>query len=575
MTGQTRSRHDECNDGLLKIYADSLRMLITRFQPKKVIQISDSLLQVHSDLVCPDIVRIKACRAYAYEHLFNFEAAIVIYNDILKVAVKNQFIEEEIIVRMSLARVYESIERPELCVQYLEEINKLFETYENKSLMSHYYVRASSYHRIYKDKDVAREYAHKAIRLGKKSGRIGSLAGGNLILGLLTDDFDESIEYLKKASQYCLEEGDYVTYIFQELNIARKYLKKNDFKHSLEAINSVVNEIKDLTENDKIYYQLKLYLSTIKAEAHEGLGEKDSLIIALKQINQYTTLFGEITNQEKINQLIVDNTVSQEKEKVKSAKKLNVFLFLGIISLFGIIILLSRLIMANKATNKKIGEQSLTITQQYGELQKLYNYQSTLLSEVHHRIKNNLQLIISLLILQKAKLTNSFEQKFLNDLSHRISSIALIHEHLYSLKEFEKVNVSQYSRGLLNNLMTLTPKKNVHITNKVDDIRLNLETTTPLGLIWSELVSNSLKYNGHDKELNIYIELFQSEDNYFMHYYDNGIGYPKGQFQDNNEGIGFTIIQSLSKQLAAQTSTYNSEGAHFTMEFKEKIISPL
>ena len=83
--GQLQSK---CSDERLEVYADSIRILITHFKPEMAIQLSDSLLQAHSTLVCPDLVRIKAWKAYAYEHLFNFEAAIEIHNNILKTAEK-------------------------------------------------------------------------------------------------------------------------------------------------------------------------------------------------------------------------------------------------------------------------------------------------------------------------------------------------------------------------------------------------------------------------------------------------------------------------------------------------------
>ena len=175
--------------------------------------------------------------------------------------------------------------------------------------------------------------------------------------------------------------------------------------------------------------------------------------------------------------------------------------------------------------------------------------------------------------LQKAKMDNDSEQTFLNVLSRRINSIALIHDQLYSLKEFEKIDVGLYSDALLKNLITLSPENDVQIEHKVDDIRLNLETITPLGLIWSELISNSLKYNRNKTGLKIYFDLKKDARTFFMHYRDNGAGYPEGKFVGNTQGIGHTIIHSLSRQLAAKTETYNSDGAHFTMTFEEKKIS--
>jgi len=247
-------------------------------------------------------------------------------------------------------------------------------------------------------------------------------------------------------------------------------------------------------------------------------------------------------------------------------------------------ILFTRMIVKWRTSNLKkyqkeleqtIKERTLQVVEEKEKTEKLYEYQSTLLSEVHHRIKNNLQLIMSLLILQKAKLGEEFDTGILDMLSHRINSISLIHEQLYNNKEFEKLDVSLYAEKLLENFNSLISEQNVNAEFEVSNFQFNLETITPLGLIWSELISNSLKYNIGKEGLKIFFKLEKSQNGYFMHYKDNGVGYPNGRFDTSKSGMGYNIIHTLARQLFAKTNNYNSDGAHFTMEFEEKQISPL
>ncbi len=574
--GQEERKQISCEDENLKVYADSLWQLMVGYQPKKVVQIADSLLKYNDRLICPEIIRIRAHRAYAYERLFKYDTALEIYNELLKIVEDRHFIEEEVYIKISLARLYETIGRPQLCEEYLTDIERLFQDYENKSHQSHYYVRVASYHRIYKDREVAREYAQRAIDLGEESGRLGSLAGGHMILGGLTQNISEKTEHFQKSAQYCYEEGDYAGFLLLNLNIASIYVDKKDYNKALDILESIKEDVENLLEEGKIYYQVKSYQSTVRSRIYQGTGQKDSLITALKEIHQYSTLFGNVTNEEKINQLILDNAVEKEKEKVDYEKRRSRFLSFGLIGLFGFTLLLLRFYFTDKRKNRQIKAQSSTISQQYNELQKLYNYQSTLLSEVHHRIKNNLQLIMSLLTLQKAKLGNEIEDGVLDMLSYRISSISLIHEQLYNLKEFENVDVGLYVRDLIKNFKSLLVDKNVNILYETDDISLNLETIIPLGLIWSELISNSLKYNLNNPALKIQFELLEEAGGIFtMKYHDNGVGYPEGHFQANNKGMGYIIIDSLSRQLSSETNAFNNNGAHFNMKFKQKKISPL
>lgn len=575
VVGQMISESDDCTSPQLEIYADSLDILNLAYQPIPVLLLSDSLFQQYGNLDCPTIIRMKTARANAYELLYNFEAALEIYNDILNTVIKNKFIEEEIAIRLSLARLYETISRPELCIENLNKAKALIDEHGYTRQLSRYYIRSSSYQRIFKDKALAIKFAEKAIQLGQKDSVARSVADGNLLLGLLTEDFEKAIQYSNRASKLFFELGDYKGGMAQQMNVAIRYLRRGAFEEALTIIDSVETYTDGLVDNDKIYYSFKTRIAKIKADIFEQTGDKDQLVTALKNNNEYSRLFGFLVNQEHINQLLIDNSVRLEKEKVAAANRRNRLLFIGLIGLLGIIILLSRLFYLNTTKKNKIEEQSLTISKQYQELEQLYNYQSTLLREVHHRIKNNLQLIISLLTLQKAKLENVKDADMLDMLCYRINSISLIHEQLYNSKEFDKIDVGFYIENLLKNFNALLSEQNVDIEHKVDNIQLNLDTITPLGLIWSELISNSLKYNQQKDGLKIYFDLIKKEKVYAMHYYDNGNGYPNGQFSANKKGMGFTIISSLSRQLSTTPYIYNSDGAHFTLAFKEKTISPL
>lgn len=574
LLAQQPTVQNDCVDEL-KAYPDSLDYLTRAHRLDESMALADSLIMVYGHLDCPAIILIKVERANVFERHLDFETALEIYNEQLKAAQKFQFVEVEVNVRTSLALLYEIVGRPELCEEQLDHVFQLANDHQLYEYLPEYYVRNSSYHRVYvkEGREKAVELAEKAVEAGKKYGVDKSLAGGYMMLGMLAADPKESIIYFKQASNLLYQVGDYIGSMFQERNIAQNFVNQGKFEKALDVLETIDPHIIKYPGQKKVFYQLQRAIIDAKARAYEGLGQKDSVINYLKDYNRYSRLLENHINQETINQLVVENVVQREQEKVASAKRQNRMLLFGLLLLSGITLLLLRLYLLNRKKNQKINEQTQIISKNFTELQKLYDYKSTLLNEVHHRIKNNLQLIISLMTLQKAKMGSVSESDFLDVLSHRINSIALIHDQLYSLKEFDKINVGLYSSTLLKNMVALRPANNVQIEHNVPDVNLNLETVTPLGLIWSELISNSLKYNPNTTSLKIFFELKKADESYSMHYHDNGIGYPEGQFTGNTKGIGHTIIQSLSRQLAAETHTYNSDGAHFTIKFKEKKIS--
>jgi len=570
------AQSDDCSS--LLVYADSLESLNLAHEERKVLGIADSLIMLHGRKKCQELIRIKAAKANAHELLLDFETPLTIYNSILDQSIDKGYIREEIWIRLSIARVYEWIGRKDQCEEKLEEAKALLDIHGYPDILSRYYVRYSSFIRIFnKDLIAAKEYARKGMELGKKHGVLRSVADGYLMMGVTTSpvNWEESISYFSNASNVFMVLGDEEGAFAQKANVASNYITNGKYEKGLEILHEVDSFAYSNSDNEKLFYSWVSYNANIKAQAYEGLGLKDSVIKELKLQNEYTKLFGDLVNQEKINDLILENAISQEQDKANSANRLNKILGVVLIGLGGIVILLARMYRLNRIRKQQIEQQSFTIQDQYNELEKVNTYQTTLLSEVHHRIKNNLQLIISLLTLQKAKLGNDIDTNVLDMLNQRIRSISLIHEQLYNFKEFDRLDVNFYAEDLLKNFNALTVGQNIIIRHEIDDIKLNLETVTPLGLIWSELISNSIKYNEQREDLEIFFDLIKIDNGYTMHYYDNGIGYPEGEFSSNPLGMGFTIIQSLSRQLSARTSAYNDNGAHFTLVFQEKTVSPI
>ena len=573
LTGQVNGRVEL--DDRLALYADSLERLMLGHKTTATLRLADSLLQAHNTLDSPEIIRVKSAKANAYELLYNFEAALEIYNEILITLESGDFIDEEIWAFLSLARVYETVGKPELCKESLDRAFHLIQAHNISDKLSRYYVRSASYQRIYKDKSLALDYALKGVELGKQDGVARSVADGNILLGALTDDFDQAIEHFQIASQGFEELGDLIGAGFQDLNVVRKYVGRGEFGIASDLLREIEEYADTITDNERVYYQFQIFIWRIKELIYERLGKKDSVIIALRQHNKFSELFGSLTSQEEIDQLIFDNTLRQEKEKLEVAKRNTRILGGGVIGLVALLGFISAFYINNRRQKQKIEDQSKIIKTQYREVEKMYNYQSTLLSEVHHRIKNNLQLIISLLVLQKSKSNDTEDRSMFDTLNARVSSISLIHERLYNTKEFDKVDVGSYLEDLLRNFSSLISRNKTKIEYQVDNLELNLETITPLGLIWSELLSNSIKYNSQSKDLTISLRLVKEGDMYDMYYFDTGVGFPEGRLTANSEGMGATIIESLARQLAGEIKSFNDNGAHYYMRFKEKTVSPL
>ena len=197
-----------------------------------------------------------------------------------------------------------------------------------------------------------------------------------------------------------------------------------------------------------------------------------------------------------------------------------------------------------------------------------------LLKEVHHRVKNNMQVISSILNLQSSYVKDKNTLNILKESQNRIKSMAFIHESLYQTKDFSKINFSEYvtnlSRNLVHSYEVMEGK--ILLNLNVQNIFLNLDQSIPCGLIINELISNSLKYAFKGKKRGIItVEIKQKADNIVMSISDNGAGLPKKIDFRNTDSLGLQLVVTLTEQIDGTISLDNKKGTKFTIRFKQRI----
>lgn len=206
------------------------------------------------------------------------------------------------------------------------------------------------------------------------------------------------------------------------------------------------------------------------------------------------------------------------------------------------------------------------------KIRKSFREKNLLIKEIHHRVKNNLQIIYSLHDLQKQFVKDHpISINILKESQNRILSMALIHDMLYQSEDFSHINLSDYITNLVNKIFHSYRAHN-KITPILDleNIHLNIETSVPLGLIISELVSNSLKHAFPDRNGEISISLKSYDKKYQLTTSDDGIGMPKNiTLGDSKVGLGLSLVNSLVQQLDGSINLDRSQGTKYIIKFKE------
>ncbi len=201
------------------------------------------------------------------------------------------------------------------------------------------------------------------------------------------------------------------------------------------------------------------------------------------------------------------------------------------------------------------------------ELRTALKDKEVLLTEVHHRVKNNLQIILSLINLNRDFDTNP--ETILTDTETRIYAMALIHEKIYGSTSLADVNIEEYVKSLVNSLMD-TYKSDINLYYDLEPIDLTMEKSIPLGLIINELVTNTLKHAFPDDstEGNLYIKFKKEDEKYTLIVRDDGVGLPNDFDFDSLSSLGLIVVQNLTLQIDGTLTIMDCDGAAFKVEFK-------
>lgn len=237
-----------------------------------------------------------------------------------------------------------------------------------------------------------------------------------------------------------------------------------------------------------------------------------------------------------------------------------------------------RALLEEKSENlqQEVAERTRELTNTIQKLQESYNQikrsnqeKETLMKEIHHRVKNNLQIVSSLLNLHANKTTNPEDENVFRDCQNRIKSMSVIHEQLYNKSDLSSINASLYIEEICEELMeSYQAKERVKIIFDLQKVFLNIEQSVPFGLILNELLVNSFKHGIPKGQGEIHITLGQSGTMIQLIVHDTGLGFDPKKIK---ESMGMELIETLSEQLNG-TAVYSNNGKGTTCSVAFELI---
>lgn len=319
----------------------------------------------------------------------------------------------------------------------------------------------------------------------------------------------------------------------------------------------------------------------VLSETYGKIGLYDSALFYYEQYNKYHDEFVGLSQKAEVSRQLMKMTMNQQlhsfQKEVKQKDQEGVAnrQKMAVVSLAALLLVVLTILLAwsnqrNKHKTRTISLMTEELTHKNKEIQTSLTEKETLLKEIHHRVKNNLQVVSSLLDLQLSGISEPLVQQAVQISKSRISAISLIHKQLYQHEHLTDVDMRSYSNKLFEQLHRIysRDKPNIVFHNNVGRILFNADVATTLSLILNELLTNSFKY-AFDQvpDPRITLDLHQLTGNtYLLEYSDNGPGLAEGFDYRSTKTLGMQLIMNLSIQLGGHFD-YDRAGKKYLITF--------
>ena len=543
--------------------------------------------------------------AALYGTFGNQEKALEYFNEALKISEKMNNKYETAIHLGNIGVTYENLKKYDLSLRYYKKAVDIFrdinDWYDfsiftgnigNVYTQMKNYPEADRYYRLSLKYAVQNEdeytVAYQYGNIGVLKYKMAADPHLNLTASERKNNLSKSIEYLNSSIDKLksLESKDDQKYFLLELTDA--YKENGDYQNALKSF-ATAKELEDSIFSEKnrklisemqIKQQLDIKereVSTLNKEK-EYKDEVNSLLTALAFLLVAVSgaIFWFYLKKKKDNAVLSEN-IRIRKETEEALRKNEGELKKHRDHLEKLVKLRTANLEAEIAERKRAEEKVQT---SLTEKEALLEEKEILLKEIHHRVKNNLQVISSLLYLQSQYLQDEETINLFEDSRNRIQSMALVHEKLYQSVDYAEVNLKEYVENLLVQSEQSNWNHEIPVKSYIEidsEIKLDLDTTISCGLIINELITNAYKYafpidwanqKPNDFEFKVFVGVkFTGDQQYEMTVRDNGIGIDKELDIENSNSLGLKIVSSMVKQLDGTIDINGSNGLEFKIKF--------
>jgi len=491
-------------------------------------------------------------------------------------------------LKLNIGNVFNEIRRFSYAIKSYKEAIYIYTKLDLESGLSGCYNNLGNIYTYKEIFDSASYYLYKSLEIRIKKGDYNQAAYTyqNLTsVYLQQKKIDSAMLFIQKSLAIHKDMPNSYELHMDYYFIGEIYKEKNNYKKAYEYYKKTFEWAKE----NKAYQLLPEVCLSIGVSLYEG-GKKNKSAYYFNQYKIYKdTLHKDdykieesFINYEFVKDSMMSNQLNLQKEiseiensnlELKKKMSNNNFMYLLIVILILIISTFLIYYSVKKRLNQSIKHKQI-VESQNKELKRTLiskEEKEILLKEVHHRVKNNLQIISSLIRLQTQYTSAENYQSKINDTENRIRSMALVHEKLYKNEDISKLNAKAYIEELSENIYhSLKTKTEIKFIINIPDINLKIDTLIPLGLIINEIVSNSIKY-AFPNTIKGMIKIEIDNETKVLKVIDNGIGTKLTYNELSKDSLGMELIETLSDQLDAILEFNGVNGFNYTIKFKQLV----
>lgn len=470
---------------------------------------------------------------------------------------------------LKMAQLFSSKLDPNTSIRYYQKTLSLaqqynYEEYQAYALTSIASIQGYELHNY----QISLKNYKRGNEICKKLGMEGTLQSSYMNMAGIykkLKQYDKSLKMLEDVLVYFKKKNSYDEYAQAMAigKISEVYFEKKEYGKAERKI----KESLKLAENQDESLELRVDYTNLLRKIHDA---QNNIPAAYQTQKKWRVLFDTLSNQNARKTVATLQTQFETTQKESQIKKLDEQNHAQqtqlIWAISGFTVLLISLI-GGFYLYQKLSQNKLKVEEQSQQL-------TTLMKELHHRVKNNLAIVSSLLSMQSNRLEDKNAAKAVRDGQMRVQAMSLIHQRLYKTDNVSTVNIKEYFTELAESLMQaygFSPDA-FDLTIDVENPALDVDFAIPLGLIVNELITNSFKYAYEGIEnpsLSIY---FKNDKNITLKIQDNGIGIDEKLVGKKSNSFGQKLIKGLSKQIKGEYKFKNNRGTYFELII-QKIVA--